>query len=165
MGFRNPFSPGNQVVSGEHEGTVEELNLRYTTMRTYDGVRVLLPNSQVLKNPLVNLTVNGTRRSDITVGVAYGTDLQAARRTFMAAVDQLGEVDPDWPAQAWVEELAASWITIRVRYWHDPRIADVWQVRSAVIVAVVQAAEVAGIDLPFERYVVDVTGLGDPGPA
>lgn len=156
MGFRNPFSPGDEIISGAAEGTVEELNLRYTTIRTYDGVRVLLPNSQVLKNPLTNLTVNGNRRTDFTIGVAYGTDLQRAREAAMAAVSAVPGVETDRGVQAWVEELAASWINIRVRYWHPPRIADVWEVRSAAIIAVVDATVRERIDLPFERSIVEV---------
>ena len=164
MGFRNPFSPGDEIISGDAEGTVEELNLRYTTIRTYDGVRVLLPNGQVLKNPLTNLTVNGNRRTDFTIGVAYGTDLEQAREVAMTAVRTVPGVDADRSVQAWVEELAASWINIRVRYWHPPRIADVWEVRSAAIIAVVRAAERAQIDLPYEHAVVEVTALSAPVP-
>lgn len=165
MGFRNPFSPGDEIVSGEFEGSVEELNLRYTTIRTYDGVRVLLPNSDVLANPLTNLTVNGHRRTDFTIGVAYGTDLDRARRLAIATVDALDEVDSDPPVQAWVEELAASWINIRVRYWHAPSIADMWRIRSAAIVAVVAALEQAGIDLPFERRVIEIAAGAAAPPA
>lgn len=156
MGFRNPFSPGDQISSGDFEGTVIELNLRYTTIRTYDGVRVLLPNGQVLKNPLTNLTANGNRRSDFTIGVAYGTDLREACRVAIETVEAVEGVDDERSAQAWVEELAASWITIRVRYWHPPRIADVWRVRSEAIIEVVDAMERAGIDMPYERTVVEV---------
>lgn len=157
MGFRNPFSPGDQISTGDHEGTVEELNLRYTTIRTYDGVRVLLPNAGVLKNPLTNLTTNGNRRTDFQIGVAYGTDLELARRVAIEAVASAEGVDTEPAPQAWVEELAASWINIRVRYWHAPRIADMWLVRSAAIVAVVQATDQKGIELPFETRVVEVS--------
>lgn len=157
MGFRNPFAPGDQIISGDSEGTVEELNLRYTTIRTYDGVRVLLPNGHVLKRPLTNLTINGSRRTDFTLGVAYGTDLEQARRIVIEAVVTVDGVDGDPPPQAWVEELAASWISIRVRYWHAPRIGDMWRIRSAAIIAVVEAADRAGIELPFEHRVVEVT--------
>lgn len=161
MGFRNPFSPGDEIVSGDHEGTVEQLNLRYTTIRTHDGVRVLLPNGAVLKNPLTNLTVNGNRRTDFTVGVAYGTDLRHARRVLIEAVAGVERVDDEPAPQAWVEELAASWINIRVRYWHPPRIADMWETRNAAIIAVVRATEAAGIELPFERTVVELSASPD----
>lgn len=157
MGFRNPFSPGDEIVSGEHEGTVEELNLRYTTIRTYDGVRVLLPNAGVLKSPLTNLTTNGNRRTDFQIGVAYGTDLELARRVAIEAVASAEGVNTEPAPQAWVEELSASWITIRVRYWHAPRIADMWPVRSAAIIAIVQATKQRGIELPFETRVVEVS--------
>ena len=157
MGFRNPFSPGDQISSGEHEGTVEELNLRYTTIRTYDGVRVLLPNAGVLKTPLTNLTTNGNRRTDFQIGVAYGTDLELARRVAIEAVASAEGVDTEPAPQAWVEELAASWINIRVRYWHAPRIADMWEIRSAAIIRVVQATAQKGIELPFETRIVEVS--------
>ena len=158
MGFRNPFDPGDQIVSGDHEGTVEELNLRYTTIRTYDGVRVLLPNAQVLKNPLTNLTVNGDRRTDFQIGVAYGTDLERARQVAIDAVTAAHGVNDEPAPQAWVEELAASWVNIRVRYWHSPRIADVWEVRNAAIIAIYDETEQQGIELPFERKIIELTG-------
>ncbi|MGI8728425.1 MAG: mechanosensitive ion channel family protein [Solirubrobacteraceae bacterium] len=157
MGFRNPFSPGDQISTGDHQGTVEELNLRYTRIRTYDGVRVLLPNAAVLKNPLINLTVNGNRRTDFQIGVAYGTDLELAQLVAIEAVGAVEGVDSVPPPQAWIEELAASWINIRVRYWHAPQIADMWEIRSAAIVAVVKATEQRGIELPFETKTVEVT--------
>lgn len=156
MGLRSPFNPGDEIVSGDHEGTVEDLNLRYTTIRTHDGVRVFLPNGGVLKNPITNLTANGVRRTDFQIGVAYGTDLELARRTVIEAVGAVEGVDQERPVQAWVEELAASWINIRIRYWHAPRIADVWEVRNAAIMATVAAADGAGIELPFEHTVLDV---------
>ena len=162
MGLRNPFRSGDQIISGEHEGTVEDLNLRYTTIRTYDGVRVLLPNGMVLQSPLTNLTVNGSRRTDIPVGVAYGTDLQKARQVFIDAVSALDGIDPEREVQAWAESLDASWITIRVRYWHAPRIADMWQMRSAALIAVVDAAAAAGIDLPFERTIFEIANKPTP---
>ena len=156
MGFRNPFNPGDQIVSGDHEGTVEDLTLRYTTIRTYDGVRVLLPNAKVLKNPLTNLTVNGDRRTDFQIGVAYGTNLETARQVAIEAVTAAHGVNEQPAPQAWVEELAASWVNIRVRYWHAPTIADMWEVRNAAIIAVYDETNQRGIDLPYERTIVEI---------
>ncbi len=164
IGFRNPFVPGDQIISGAHEGTVEELNLRHTVIRTYDGVRVLLPNGELLKSPLTNLTVNGHRRTDFAVGVGYDTDLDRARGLMVAAVAAVEGVDEQPAPQAWVEELAASSITIRVRYWHAPRIADTWQTRSAAIVAVVRTAREAEIELPFDRTVIELARQDGAAP-
>lgn len=115
MGLRNPFTPGDEIVSGEHTGVVEGLNLRYTAIRTPDGARVLLPNGKVLSSPLTNLTVNGHRRSEFAVGVAFGSDLQQARTVVLDALADLAEVHDEPPPEAWVEELAPSWVSVRVR--------------------------------------------------
>lgn len=156
MGLRNPFRPGDEIVSGAHTGTVEELNLRYTTIRTPEGVRVLLPNAGVLSSPLENLTEGGRRRSDVTLGVAYGTDLERARRAAVEALATVPEVHDDPAPEAWVEEAAASWVSVRVRFWHAPRTGDRWRARSAALVAVIAAMDREGIEMPFERRVVDV---------
>lgn len=165
MGFRQPFRDGDEIISGDHEGSVVGLNLRYTTIRTYDGVKVMIPNSQVLASPLTNLTVFGNRRTDFAIGVAYDTDLEAAQEVFIVAVAAVPGVDDSKPVQAWVEELAASWISIRVRYWHGSRIADVWQIRSAAITAVLKATRAHRIDVPFEHRTVDVTRAEAPPDA
>ncbi len=156
LGLRNPFTAGHQIVSGSYEGTVEELNLRYTTIRTPDGVRVLLPNAGVLKSPLTNLTVNGHRRSDFAFAVAYGTDLEQARQVALEALRAVDGVVEDPAPEAWVEELAASWVALRLRFSHGPRDADVWRVRSAAIIGVVDAMGSHGIVVPFERTVVEL---------
>lgn len=123
-------------------------------MRTFDGLLVLLPNAQVLQNPLTNFTHFENRRTDFTIGVAYGTDLDEARRVAMEAVASCDGVDESPAPEAWVEELAASWVTIRVRYWHSPRVADMWQVRSSAITAVYKSTEQHGIDMPFEQKAI-----------
>ncbi len=156
MGFRNPFSLGDEIVTGAYEGAVVELNLRYTTIRQPDGVKVMIPNSQVLTNPLTNLTVYGKRRTDFSLGVAYATPLDEAQEAVIAAVKKVPGVDTESPVEAWVEELAASWITIRVRYWHAPRIATVWEVRSHAIKAVLAAAAAHQVEIPFEQRVVEL---------
>lgn len=135
MGFRNPFSLGDEIVTGDYEGTAVNLNLRYTTIRQPDGVKVMIPNSQVLTNPLTNLTAYGNRRSDFSLGVAYDTPLDAAQDVVIAAVTRVPGVDNSKPVRAWVESLDASWITIRVQFWHGPRIADVWEGRQPRLAA------------------------------
>lgn len=98
MGFRNPFLPGDQIHSGDVFGTVQELNLRYTKIITPDGLLVFLPNSQVLTNPLTNYTHDDNIRTDFTIGVAYGTDLDEARQVAIDAVSTAKDVHEPGPA-------------------------------------------------------------------
>lgn len=159
--YRRLFADGDQIISGSFEGTVTKLSLRYTALDSHDGMRVYLPNKDVLTNALINITANGSRRSDFAIGVAYGTDLLHARRVVIDAVGTVADVEPGDAPEAWIEELAPSWVSIRVRFWHAPRAADLWRTRSAVMAAVLHAVEEAGIELPLERSIVDVvTPLG-----
>lgn len=159
MGFRSPFIPGDEIISGDYEGVVEELNLRYTTLRTYDGVRVYLPNGEVLQNAITNLTTNGTRRTQFSIGVAYGSDIELARQRIIDAVTSVDAVDGDQHVYAWVKELAPSSITIGISYWHDPRTAEVSKVRNSVMIATLSAMTEAGIDMPYPRQVIDVATM------
>ncbi len=165
--YRRLFADGDQIISGSFEGTVIKLSLRYTTLDTHDGMRVYLPNKDVLTNALINVTANGSRRSDFAIGVAYGTDLSQARRVVIDAVGAVPDVVPGHLPEAWIEELAPSWVSIRIRFWHPPRAGDLWRTRSSVMAAVLHAVEEAGIELPLERSIVDVaTPLGAvPQPA
>lgn len=165
MGFSNPFAPGDQVIidDGRLEGTVEELQLRYTVIRSTDGVRILMPNALVLKNPLENLTVNGDRRSHFTLGVGFDTDLDAARALAVDTVTGVEGVHESPPPEAFVEELAGSWVTIRVRFWHGPRNHDRWEVRGRAITATYAAFNEAGIDMPYRHRVLRLEGLETGG--
>lgn len=73
--IRRPFRPGDEVQVGYYEGLVEDINLRVSRVRQVDGVAVLVQNSAVLANAIVNYTQRPQRRTTLAVGVAYASDL------------------------------------------------------------------------------------------
>ena len=97
--LRRPFRAGHEIVSEDHEGTVEDINLRAVVLRTYDGQRVFIPNGQILNAPLVNRTAFAIRRSELVVGVAYDTDLNQAvaviERALSGTEDVVDEPAPE----------------------------------------------------------------------
>lgn len=149
--LRRPFRLGEQIGSGEYEGVVHDINLRTVVLQTYDGLTVYLPNAEVLKNPIVNYTRTALSRTEITVGVAYDTDLVPAREVLLEACRQADGVAPQPPPEAWVNEFAESSIEIVVRYWHPADIASRWRVRSSVAVAVKAALDAAGMTIAFPQ--------------
>ena len=165
MGFNNPFSPGDQVIvdDGQLEGTIEELQLRYTVIRSSDGIRILVPNSILLKNPIQNLTANGTRRSWFTVGVAFGSDIGEVRRIVQDTLTSIESVLRNPPPEVVVEELSDAWMTLRIRFWHGPTNRDHWHTRGDAIEAVFSALDAAGIDMPFPRQVVELAAAANGG--
>ena len=152
---RRPFRRGDQITTGDLDGTVQDVNFRTVVLRTYDGERVLVPCSQVLSNPIINHTAHGRRRTTLNVGVAYGTDLRKAQHVLLEAVRSVDDVlvEPRDP-EAWVEQFGESSIDFAVRFWHAPDIATEWRVRSAVAMAINEALDAAGIEIPFPQRVL-----------
>lgn len=148
---RHPFRRGDQITTGDHEGTVEDVNFRVVVLRSYDGERVLIPCAEVLDNPIVNHTARGARRTTLGVGVTYDADLEQARAVLLDAVAGVDEVRPAPAAEVWVEGFGESSIDLAVRFWHAPDVATMWRVRSAVAVAVKRGLDGAGIAIPFPQ--------------
>ena len=151
ISIRRPIKHGEQIATGEYEGTVEDINLRTVEIRSYDGNTVLVPNKDVLQNPIVNYTRTPYRRTELVVGVAYDTDLERGRHVLLDACRTVEEVRDQPPPEAWVFEFGDSSINIALRYWHPADIASVWRVRSAVAVAAKQALDQAGMTIPFPQ--------------
>ncbi len=148
---RHPFRIGDQIKSGDYEGAVDDVNLRTVELTTYDGLTVYLPNAEVLDSPIVNYTRTPWSRTELTIGVAYDTDLDRAREVLLQACRVVPEVRDRPPPEAWVFQFGASSIDIALRYWHPADIASRWRVRSAVAVAVKAALDEAGMTIPFPQ--------------
>lgn len=147
-----PFRISDQVVIGNYEGTVVQIQLRATTMRTYDGRLVYIPNQQVFQSSVVNNTDSPVRLSTVSVGIDYDADISAARQVVIDAVNQVKGVEPDPPPLILVQELAASTVNLEVRFWVNSRRQSYLQVTSAVAQAVKEQLQSAGIEMPTEIY-------------
>ncbi|MFC1457982.1 mechanosensitive ion channel family protein [Microvirga arabica] len=152
--LRQPFRQGDQIVVGKHEGTVERIEARATLIRTYDGKRVIIPNSSVYTESVTVNTAFGQRRSEYDVGIGYGDDVRKACEVIRNVLKEVPGVAPAPAPEAIPWELAGSSINIRVRWWTEPHQADVVHARGEVIYAVREALAEAGIDLPFPTNVV-----------
>ena len=148
---RRPFRRGDQIATNDYEGTVEDVNLRVVVLRTFDGERVYVPNGSVLRQPIVNHTRLGFRRTTLCVGVSFRADLVQAKKVMLAAVEGVDGVRPEPVPEAYVEKFDESAVTVAVRFWHEPDIATLWRVRDAVAVAVKSALDQAGIEIPFPQ--------------
>ena len=152
--IRRPFRRGDQIASGDQEGIVEDVNFRTVVLRTFEGERVFVPCGQVLKDPIVNHTVRGMRRTTLTVGIAYGADTAKTRQLVLETVAAVDGVRDHPPPEVWVEALAESSVDLAVRFWHAPDVATLWRVRNDVAIAVKQALDDAGVEIPFPQRVV-----------
>lgn len=120
MAFDRPFRVGDTVKSQDVEGSIVEMNLRETHIKTFDGKDVYVPNGQILKNPLYNYTIDGFMRRSFTVGLDYDSDIERARKLIIEALAKTpGILTTTKKPFCMVSAFAASTVTITVQFWID----------------------------------------------
>ena len=145
-----PFQLDDQIVFNDYEGTVEHIQTRATTIRTYDGRRVVIPNAELFTNAVMVNTAYDRRRLQYDIGIGYGDDIAKAKEIILNTLRSADDVLADPVPEALVVELADSTINIRARWWIEPpRRADAVASVDWVLENVCNALVEAGIDLPF----------------
>lgn len=147
-----PFRINDQVVIGEYEGTITQIQLRSTTIKTYDGRMVYIPNQSVFEASIINNTASPKRRSSVIVGIDYEADLEQAKQVIFAALDPIIKVEKYPEPDILVHELAASTVNLEVRFWVDSQRAGFLQTTSEATQAIKEALEKAGIEMPTDIY-------------
>ena len=144
-----PYRRGDQIVVKDFEGTVEHIESRATLIKTYDGRRVIIPNSDVYTSPVVVNTAFPTRRDQFDIGISYGDKPDRAMTVFAEAIAKVEGVEADPAPEVLPWGLDASSVTLRARWWSSSKRTDIVHLRARVILAIWQAAADTGIDLPF----------------
>jgi small conductance mechanosensitive channel len=147
--MRKPFLRGEQIETNEHAGTVDDVDLRVTRIRDFDGELVLIPNADVFTHPIVNLTRLGRRRTRVIVGIDYRDDHDMAREVLLAAVRGAPGVLAEPAPEVLVVELGESSVDFEVAYWSAPDMMSVRATRDAVLRACKSAVEAAGLTIPW----------------
>lgn len=161
MSVQRPFRPGDLIKTKDFFGVVQEINLRWTEILTPQGQLVLLPNKEVFENPLMNYSIRGTRRVDLSVGVSYGDDLEKARRVAIEAVEAIASRVPDRDVELFYEEFGDSSINFTLRFWIPFRNqADYLAARSEAIERLRTAFDANGITIPFPTRSIDFNVKG-----
>lgn len=155
-----PFRIGDQIVSGEYEGTVEDIKIRATTIKTYDGRQVVIPNSDLYTSALTVNTAYKQRRLQVAVGIGYEDDIEAAKAEIMQALDKVNSVSTKSKPSVIATGFGGSSMDLMVRWFIEDgtqanKVASIHQ----VIVEIKNALDAAGINIPFPIRTID---LSDP---
>ncbi len=151
-----PFRIGDRIEIQDLDtwGDVVDIGLRSTRVRTRDNRMVIVPNSVIGKSLIVNYSYPDTQyRIQIHVGVAYGTDIEEARKVLIEAVSKVEGVLPEKPVEALFLEFGDSALVFRVRWWLDSYI-DTRRMFDSVNTAMYNALNEAGIEIPFPQRVI-----------
>jgi len=151
-----PFRIGDQIVSGEFEGTVEDIKVRATTIRTYDGRQVVIPNSQLYTSALTVNTAYKRRRLELTVGIGYEDDIRKAKEVILQALEKAETVSKLAEPSVVATEFGASSIDLKVRWFiNDGTQANKVASIHEVIVEIKDQLDAAGVNIPFPIRTLD----------
>ena len=144
-----PFSVGDMVEVGGVLGTVQAIQLFATCLKTPDGKRVIVPNAMVTGDKIINNTVEGMRRVDMVIGIAYEADLERAKQIITEVVEADPNVLPEPAPVVRVTELADSSVNFAVLPWADP--TKFWDVHFNIHENVKKRLDAEGIAIPFPQ--------------
>lgn len=146
----HPFARGDAVEINGAEGKVEEIKIRATKLRTFDGLKVEVPNRQVLNGNITVFSEHPTRRFDVAVGVGYDDDLDGALETARRAAAGVEDVLDDPPAEVFLTDLGGSSVNMAVRFWvRRTDRASMLRIKGDVTGAVKDALVEEGYDIPY----------------
>ena len=112
-----PFQIGDYILTQGQEGTVQKIEILYTTLHTIDNRKVIVPNGNLANNVIVNVTAADRRKLEITVGISYEDSIQTAKAVLQRLLTEHPLVLHDQEAQVFVAELGESSVVLGVRCW------------------------------------------------
>ena len=146
---QKPFELGDLVTIDGFTGRVQSIDMRSTEIVTLDGNNVLIPNGSVFTLPITNYSRAATQRMQLTIGVAYDSDLEMVRHTTLEAIRSIPDVLNTPPPSLFFHTFNDSSIDFTIRYWIDVRATDPFTAVDPAIVAIQQAYVRKDIEIPY----------------
>lgn len=149
-----PFRAGDYIEGAGQTGSVDEVGLFATMLKTFDGRRVIVPNSKLTDGNIVNYASFPTRRMDVSVSVAYSSNLAFVKERLTKVIaDEVRILTDPAPGIA-VDQLADSGINISLKLWVKRE--DYWPVRFTILEKIKNDFDANGIEIPFPQRVVHI---------
>lgn len=148
MIFR-PFHAGDYIEGGGVSGVVKAIHIFTTTLTTPDNKRVIVPNSKIMGDNIVNYSAEGTRRLDLVASISYNDDIDKAKAILAEIVAKEERVLKDPSVTIGVVAMGESSIDIVVRPWVS--VVDYWAVHFALTEAIKKGLEAGGCSIPYPQ--------------
>ncbi|MFD2035879.1 mechanosensitive ion channel family protein [Belliella marina] len=144
-----PFKVGDTIEAQGTLGAVENVDILYTKVRNFDNKVVTIPNGALANNSITNLSQKPTRRVDMAIGVAYGTDLKKTRKVILDTLKKDDRVHAEPEPVVKFASFGDSSLDLVVRCWTDA--GDLWPVFWDNMEALKEAFEANDIEIPFPQ--------------
>lgn len=144
-----PFKVGDYIEGAGVAGTVESIQIFTTQLNSPDNKTIIVPNSSITSDNIVNYSTKGTRRVDLVFGIGYDDDIDQARQIIRGIIDQDERIRKDPEPVVVVSELAASSVNLTMRVWSSS--GDYWGIFHDTTEKVKKAFDANGISIPFPQ--------------
>jgi len=149
-----PYRVGDFIEAASVSGTVEQVQILTTILKTPDNKQIIVPNSQIMDSIITNYSAKDTRRVELVIGVSYDDDLDKVRETIRELVDSDERILKDPECTIAVAALADSSVNFTVRPWVATE--HVWPVTFDLTEAIKKRFDEVGISFPFPQQDVHV---------
>lgn len=161
MSVKTYYKVGDLIETNGFFGKILKITLRSTVILTPQGQEVIIPNKEVLQNPMINFSHNGRRRIDIACGVAYGDDLERVKQIAINAIETDLNFNDSKPVELFFNEFGDSSINFTLRFWKRVTAqTDYLEAQSQAIIALKKAFDKENITIPFPIRTLDLGVVG-----
>jgi small conductance mechanosensitive channel len=160
--IQQPFNIGDAVEIGGMTGHVVTIDLRSTAIRAFDGRLILIPNADVFTQPIINYSRTDWRQVEIKMGIAYDTDMERARRVALQSIQEIPGLIVDRIPIAYFQDYGPSVMNLALYYWVNTNQTDLLLARDAGLLAVKEALNREGIEMPYPTQVVYTQSAPNP---
>ncbi|NOZ49378.1 MAG: mechanosensitive ion channel family protein [Chloroflexi bacterium] len=147
--LQQPFDVGDAIAVTGYSGKVLDVDIRATKLLTFDGLHVLIPNTDVYMNAITNYSRASARRIKLDVGVAYDSDLKQVTQTALEAIATLPGLKTDSEPQVVFHSFADSSINFTLYYWINLSDTGYFTAQDQGVKLIHLAFAAAGIDIPY----------------
>ncbi len=144
-----PFKVGDVVTVGGETGTIEQIHVFSTILKTGDNQRKIIPNGSISNSTITNITANPTRRVDLVIGIGYDDDIRKAKETLLEILAADSRILPTPAPFVAVSELAESSVNLVVRPWVNT--GDYWAVYFDLTEKIKITFDERGISFPYPQ--------------
>jgi small conductance mechanosensitive channel len=144
-----PFKNGDAIKAQGYVGSVEEIQIFNTILKTFDNQRIIIPNGLLSNGCVTNINVNGTRRVDMVFGISYDDDITQAKTLLRSLIEADERVLKDQAVDIWVGEHGDSSVNLFVRPW--AKAEDYWGIYFDMMEKVKVEFDKAGLSIPYPQ--------------
>jgi small-conductance mechanosensitive channel len=149
IAITKPFKKNDFVEVAGHSGRINNVGASITSLTTLDNKRIIIPNSKVWGEPIVNYTALSTRMIDMKIGIGYNDDIGKAMKVAMNVINQNQNVLKDPKPYIGVSDLGDSSVNLLIRPW--VKTDDYWNTKWDLTKSIKESFDKEGVSIPFPQ--------------